>query len=320
VLAVSLAAVCASVLPAPPAFGEGSVDFNTGGDALRRNTLVMGAGEYTVLRVYARAGETIQMGSSAMQTVGGVDDILVYAPGTSFASSTDPNVPATLPSDPVFSADIFDCNVDDAGTGRINSRAEELAGPAPNPGGYSPCEFTAPANGIYSIIMLPPNPAGTTTSGTVGTPGTGGAAGLSTWDVTVRDLGNVAQPGRLFSHRLTLLGGNIAQPLLAPHPVSHPLTPTGYQYRVSFFAHQAIGWDLTANDRGVIDAITGARTFASFQYGGGFTEAIAPQLSAPDVALDSRFPIFFHPVDPVTIGGSGGLAQTRGYATAPISP
>jgi uncharacterized repeat protein (TIGR01451 family) len=143
---------------------------------------------------------------------------------------------------------------------------------------------------------------------------------LSTWDVTVRDTGNVVQPGRLFSHRLALLGGNIAQPLLAPNPVSHFLTPTGYQYRVSFFVHQAIGWALTVNDRGVIDAMTGARTFASFQYGGGFTEAIAPQLTAPDTATDSRFPIFFHPVDPVTVGGSGGLAQTRGYATAPISP
>jgi uncharacterized repeat protein (TIGR01451 family) len=260
------------------------------------------------------------MASSAMQTVGGVDDILVYAPGASFASPTDPSVPATLPTDPVFSTDVFDCNVDDLGTGRIGSRAEELAGPAPNPGGYTPCEFTAPTDGIYPIVMLPTDPAGTISSGTVGGPGSGGASGLSMWDVTVRDTGNVVQPGRLFSHRLSLLGGNASQPLLAPNPVSYPLTPTGYQYRVSFFVHLPIRWELTANDRGVIDATTGARTFASFQYGGGFTEASAPHLNAPDTASDSRFPIFFHPVDPVTISGSRGLAQTRGYATAPISP
>jgi uncharacterized repeat protein (TIGR01451 family) len=303
-----------------PAFGEGSVDFNTGPDAQRRNTMVMAGGEYTVLRVYARAGETVQMASSAMQTAGGVDDILVYAPGTSFASSTDPSVAAAWPSDPVFSTDIFDCNVDDAGTGRINSRAQELAGPAPNPGGYTPCEFTAPADGIYPIIMVPTDPAGTTSSGTVGTPGTGGPAGLSTWDVTVRDAGSVVQPGRLFSYHLALLGGSVSQPLLAPDPAGYFLTPTGYQYRFSFFVHQTSFWDLTANARGVIEAMTGARTFASFQYGGGFTEAIAPQLTAPDVASDSRFPIFFRPVDPVTISGAGGLAQTRGYATAPISP
>jgi hypothetical protein len=304
-----------------PAFGEGSVDFNTGADTRQRNIMVMRAGSYTVLRVYARAGETIQMASSAMQTAGGVDDILVYAPGTSFASSADPSVPATLPSDPVFGTDIFDCNVGDAGTGRINSRTQELAGPAPNPGGYTPCEFTAPADGIYPIIMLPPDPASPALSfGTVGTPGTGGPAGLSMWDVTVRDTGNVVQPGRLFSYRLALLGGVIAQPLLAPDPAGYFLTPTGYQYRFSFFLHQASSWELTANARGVIDATTGARTFASFQYGGGFTEAIAPQLTAPDVAADSRFPIFFHPVDPVAVSGPGGLAQTRGYATAPIAP
>jgi uncharacterized repeat protein (TIGR01451 family) len=310
----------AMTLSAAPAFGEGSVDFNTGPSAQRRNTIVMAGGEYTVLRVYARAGETIQMASSAMQTAGGVDDILVYAPGTSFASSTDASVPATLPTDPVFSTDIFDCNVDDAGTGRINSRAQELAGPAPNPGGYTPCEFTAPVDGIYPIIMLPTDPSGTTSAGTVGAPGSGGAAGLSMWDVTIRNTGNAVQPGRLFSHRLALLGGIISQPLLAPDPVGYFLTPTGYEYRFSFFVHQTIGWDLTANDRGVIDATTGARTFASFQYGGGFTDAVAPQLTAPDIASDSRFPIFFRQVDPVTISGPGGLAQTSGYATAPISP
>jgi uncharacterized repeat protein (TIGR01451 family) len=316
-----LVAVCATALPAGPAFAEGSLDFNTGANTRLRNTMVMTAGEYTVLRVYAQAGETIQMASSAMQTVGGVDDILVFAPGTSFASTTNPSIPATLPSDPVFATDIFDCNADDAGTGRINSRAEELAGPAPNPGGYTPCELTAPADGIYPIVMLSTNPAGTVNgSGTVGTPGTGGAAGLSTWDVTVRDAGAVVQPGRLFSNRLSLLGGTIGQPLLAPDPVAHVLTPTGYQYRVSFFVHQTIGWELTANARGVVDAATGARTFASFGYGGGFTQAVAPQLVAPDTAGDSRFPIFFHPVDPATISGPGGLAQTRGYATAPITP
>jgi uncharacterized repeat protein (TIGR01451 family) len=302
-----------------PAFGEGSVDFNTGADARYRNTLVMAGGHYTVLRVYARAGETIQMASNAMQTAGGVDDILVYAPGTSFASSSDPSVPATLPTDPVFSTDIFDCNVDDAGTGRINSRTEELAGP--NPGGYTPCAFTAPADGIYPIILLSTNPAaGTLSFGTVGTPGSGGVSGLSMWDVTVRDTGDVVQPGRLFSHRLALIGGTPSQPLLLPDPAGYLLTPTGYQYRFSFFVHNISGWDMAANDRGVIDSMTGARTYASFQPGGGFTDAIAPQLTAPDVAADSRFPIFFHPVDPVAVSGSGGLAQTRGYATAPILP
>jgi hypothetical protein len=40
-----------------------------------------------VLHAYARAGETIDMGSSAMG-LGGIADILVYTPGTGFASAT----------------------------------------------------------------------------------------------------------------------------------------------------------------------------------------------------------------------------------------
>jgi uncharacterized repeat protein (TIGR01451 family) len=330
--AAVLLAVCASVLSAAPAFGEGSVDFNTGENTRLRNGLSMQAGaaaRYTVLRVYARAGETIQMGTNGMGYVPPFgpnnSNIRVYPPGTDFASSTDPTQPAVLPSDPVFGTQIFDCDTAAPGTGHIASRAQELAGPAPSPGGYTACAFSVPADGIYPIILFPVNAAGSTgIPGTVGTPNQSVGASIFIWDVTVRDAGGAVQPGRLFSHRLAL--NTIANTTLAPNPVSYLYTPAGYQYRVSFFNHDGIVWEMAANDRGVVDTTTRERIFASFQWGidtGGavvYTEAVAPQLAGSDLADDSRFPIFFRPVDTSAISGPGGLGPTRGYASAPLSP
>jgi uncharacterized repeat protein (TIGR01451 family) len=332
----ALLAVCVSALSAGPAFGEGSVDFNTGPDTVQRNHLMMaGSGQsaaenrnrYSVLRVYARAGETIQMGSVSMQPPSGpAGNILVYPRGTDFASSTDPSVPAPLPGDPVFSTDILDCSTDDPGTGRIASRAQELAGPAPNPGGYVPCEFVAPADGIYPIVMLPGNPnASPIGSSTVGTPSlTASGSVLSMWDVTVRSAAGVVQPVRLFSHKLSFTENSGAT--TGPNPLAYLQTPAGYEYRVNLFSHRGQLWDLAANDRGVVDATTGNRIFASFQYGTSasnavvYFEALAPQITAPDLAVDSRHPMFFKRVDSIVIDGPGGLGETRGFASAPISP
>src|SRR3954468_22407600 len=81
---------------AQAAFADGSVDINVGAGSSLRSQLYPGStvnapnvNGYIVLRVYARAGETIEMGSSAMG-LGGTSDIRVYAPGTSFASATEP--------------------------------------------------------------------------------------------------------------------------------------------------------------------------------------------------------------------------------------
>jgi uncharacterized repeat protein (TIGR01451 family) len=268
-----------------------------------------------------------------MGLAGGSDDILVYPPGTSFASATDPNARAPLPSDPVFATDVFDCNADDPGTGRIASRAEELAGPAPNPGGWAACEFTAPADGIYAIVMMPNAPNGTLglSTGSIANPlvTTAQGAQISIWDVTVRNAGGVVQPGRLFTNRLYLhlRPAGVFPNNITGNTSAYVLTPAGYEYHVTMFRLAGLEWEMTANDRGVVDATTGAPISASFQWGNAdpantlvYTNAIAPQLTDPDQAKDGKFPLFFRPVDPVAISGPGGLAATRGYASAPISP
>jgi uncharacterized repeat protein (TIGR01451 family) len=335
-------AACAVGVWAGPAFGEGSVDLNTGPDTARRHALNMTGpmatsvhiDRYSVLRVYARAGETIQMGHSAMRLVGfgtGLDNILVFPPGTSFASSTDPSQRAPLGTDPVFATAIFDCNDDDdASAGRIATRAQELAGPAPNPGGYPPCEFVAPADGIYPIIMLPFATFAQAVGGTVGVPITTTLqrGGLSMWDVTVRDADGDIQPGRLFSNRLTFSVGS-ASPVPASGVSAFLYSPSGHEYRIGFFEHAGDVWDLAADDRGVIDAASRERLFASFQWGDSdidednsleHTEAVAPLLTAPDLGQDGRFPIFFRRPDPIAISGNEGLAEAGGFAQAPIAP
>src|SRR2546429_252897 len=74
------------------------------------------------------------------------------------------------------------------GRGALNSRGTELAGPG-GPNGYTPCTFTAPANGIYAVVMFPydtTNGSGVA-NGTITAPNVTNNQKLylSLWDVTV---------------------------------------------------------------------------------------------------------------------------------------
>jgi hypothetical protein len=325
------------LIGAQSAFADGSVDINVGAAGTNRHQLTPGSGAnapnidgYTILRVYARAGETIQMGSSAMG-LGGTSDIRVYAPGTSFASTTEPGRRAPFLTDPVFATDIFSCDVGDPGTGRIAGRAEELAGPAPAPGGYTPCQFTAPADGIYAVAMVPYAIGTSATATTVANPNTSITQGpmISVWDVTVRDILGTVQPGRVFTDALELFIPTAAA--TASDMRAYVYTPAGQIYRVTVFNPRNKSWDLVANGSGVIDATTREPIDASFQWGPGgtvypptleptFGQAVAPQMWEGDGALDDRFPFFFRPPDPIVFSGPGGLGETRGYATTPMVP
>src|SRR3954452_18862717 len=204
------------------AHAEGSVDVNTGTNpALIRHILTITTTSltppYTVLRVYANAGERIEMGSSAMG-LGGRSDIVVYPPGSSFGTSTGGIAPLarTFP----FATPIFDCNIDSSTPGRgvLDSRAKELAGPG-GPTGYTPCSFTAPATGIYAVILFsvdPTNQAGVA-NGTLGAPNVSASQKtyLSAWDVTVVKRDGTHARGRVFTNIIGLRAYNNA---IAPPP------------------------------------------------------------------------------------------------------
>ncbi|MEO1134702.1 MAG: DUF11 domain-containing protein, partial [Cyanobacteria bacterium J06639_1] len=154
-----------------PAIAEGSRDFYPSGASGRRANIewrtnqvgnpnfVGGSGSIrrrSIFQVYAKAGEAILLGSTANgvanTSLGTTGSILVFEPGriSGFVGSE------TIP------APDLDCNADQPGVGRITSRAQELAGPRSADGtgnltGYTPCVYTAPGEGIYSIIFTGPN-------------------------------------------------------------------------------------------------------------------------------------------------------------------
>jgi uncharacterized repeat protein (TIGR01451 family) len=321
-----LFAVCAFALPASAAFGDSSADLNAGPDGATRQMLYQGGGAatstfgsfHTVLYVYAQAGETVQLGSSAMGVVG-AGNILVYAPGTSLELQD-------LPDDPVFATDIFDCDTNDPGTGDIASRAQELAGPEASPDGdpatWVPCEFTPTTSGVYPVIMMSPDPDGASTlGGTVAAPvQPTGALTIAMWDITVRDASpaETVQPGRVFSSSYFLRAADTGSSAAAVFVY----TKTGYEYQVTLFDASGVNWTLFSDDQGVVDTATGERLNASFDLRlnladpANFQTDFRGQLGA----IERRYPLFLNRPDPLVISGPGGLGERQGFATAPITP
>jgi uncharacterized repeat protein (TIGR01451 family) len=322
-------ACCAS-----SAHAEGSVDVNTGTNpALIRHILTITTTSlsppYTVLRVYANAGERIEMGSSAMG-LGGQADIIVYPPGSSFGTSTGGIAP--LARNFPFATPIFDCNTDSSTPGRgvLNSRAKELAGPG-GPTGYTPCSFTAPTSGIYAVILFsvdPTNQSGVA-NGTLASPNVSATQKtyLTIWDVTVVKPDGSRAPGRVFTNIIGLRAYNNDNPP-APGMANfhgYVLTGTGYVYEFTFFNHSGINWNLLSDSRGLYERGTGKPVYASFNYqdpptGTHHSEVALSHGSDPDQAIDPRYPIFFNEPDPVVISGPGGLGATEHIPAVPLSP
>jgi uncharacterized repeat protein (TIGR01451 family) len=301
-----LAGLCAFALPVAPAFGEGSVDTNTGPGTAYRNNLTGLTAAHNVLKVYARAGETIQMASSAQNIGGGT--ILLYPPGS--------NVPA----DSLPGGSIENC-AGQGGAGYMGTtRAAELAGPAP-PGGdldpntYTPCEFTATVDGIYEVVMLGPDPTSPSGGGgTVNSPiflndPTRQEGYVAMWDITVRDAAAAKQPGRVFTNAFNLK--SVFSPNVASDWQSYVYTSTGYEYRTSLSNPAGLNWVLRSDSSGALDDVTGDPIFAS-------TPSTAPVHG--DGNIDSWHSLFVSSVDPLVISGPGGLGETRGYEAAPITP
>jgi uncharacterized repeat protein (TIGR01451 family) len=309
--------VCAFALPTAAAFAEGSVDINTGPGTATRQALQMPAtsisvpgAEYTVLYVYAQAGETIQLGSSATT---GTSNILVYAPGTNLEKQN-------FPGGAVFGTDIFDCDTNAPGTGVIATRAQELAGPLPNAGGYNPCQFTAPASGIYPVIMMPPSTTtGNAGGGTVNVPVQNSPdISIAMWDITVRS-GGAVQPGRVFSYQYNLRTDFTSATASGVEVFAY--TKTGYEYQVDFQGQAGGNWSLFSDDQGVINSATGERLFASFACNNDIPPSSGCIYNQAALAPYTRhYPLFLNRPDPLVISGPGGLAATAGYATSPIAP
>jgi hypothetical protein len=215
---------------------EGSVDL-TNNQGYRpfleyRNDPTANILRRTIIRVFAQAGESIELGSSALASGigGGAGDIRFTAPDntTNLCSTLSPN------------------------TGFIPNRLAEERG---SRDGYTPCTVTVGANqtGIWTIEFISPNP-----NSTVDPPLTlvntnwvqpTNVGYVAAWDVTVRN-GNTPIPGRAYANYLALnMGGNRpGEQVLRSN--AFILTDIGYLYQVDLNGIDPFGFIFFANSKG----------------------------------------------------------------------
>ncbi|MEI7556485.1 DUF11 domain-containing protein [Candidatus Chlorohelix sp.] len=213
----------------------------------------------TLLKVFARTGEHILVGSSAMGIELG--DIAIYSQGV----ITGPFGRETVP-DPATSS-VFRCSVQGGGRGLIDTRLRELGGPtaisvgAATTNNYLPCYYQAPATGVYDVVFTGPegfssdnqnldplgpvinflNDARQSTS-------------VSAWDVTVRSNDTASTTDlreRLFSYSLAMFTGGNHRPI---NSTIYIYTNDGYRYETKLNQLDPNGYLIYANNLGYLDS------------------------------------------------------------------
>ncbi len=245
-----------AVVGLPHALGDGSVNLeaNGGKRALTEwRTSLYGnlLPRRTLFNVYAQAGEELALGSSGVGV--GAGDIVVWTPGQ-----------ITAPLTVALPAPAFTCSVAQPGAGALTTRAEEVAGPLPAAGGYTPCIYTPAATGVYNVAFYGPSGGSSDVDGTAGTIAAPAidatqASGVSMWDITVRPIADPTAPisGRVYTDYLAqITGGNgvanqVESPLWA-------VTSDGFQYKIDLRGLDPNGFILFGNTVGFLnpDGIT----------------------------------------------------------------
>jgi uncharacterized repeat protein (TIGR01451 family) len=202
--------------------------------------LYQGVTQQLVANVYAEVGEIINVGSSGI-ALNGATIILKSPNGTTYIATGS------------------------GGLGIINNRAQEVAGPLPNIGGYTPYSHTVSANeaGVWQVTFISPgvNNLGALVNTTAwtrsGNQGTGSA--LVAWDVTVRNSGGTSIPGRAY---LTNLGGDMGNYYPSVLKTDfYVLTKDGYVYQVNTNTLAPLVFNFFSNNKGFTS--TGNPTYKS---------------------------------------------------------
>lgn len=238
-----------------PAQADGSRELNANGGkrALTEWRTNKTAGLYrrTFFRVYARAGESILMGSSAIGV--GSGDIVLYRPNQISSSQI---APTTLNSiSPEFKCSTY--RQSNPGAGELNTRTKELAGPLPAVGGYTPCVYLVPQTGVYWVAIYGPDgPNGSSDgdAGTIDVPNVSASqrSGVSMWDITVRSAEGVNIPGRVFVDYLAQItaGNGISRRVFS---TVYAVTADGFIYQVDFRGLDPNGYIFYGNRVGFLD-------------------------------------------------------------------
>ncbi|MBW4419159.1 MAG: DUF11 domain-containing protein [Myxacorys californica WJT36-NPBG1] len=177
----------------------------------------------TILKVYANAGEVINLGSSAVG-VGTNSNILLFSETDSVDS------PSTAK---------LNCKTAQSGKGILDTRAKEIAGPLPASGGYTPCTYTVPTTGVYQVVFYGPtigsgagaDPVAATNADDIANPwiDSNQKSSVAMWDITVRSsaTSTVDLNGRVFSDYVSLNMGSSNRYLKSELFI---LTQDGYRY------------------------------------------------------------------------------------------
>ncbi len=295
--------VCPLGYGVQPAHAEGSRELtNSGGDRPHlefSGNLNAGIPRTTIIKVFANVGETINLGSSANGI--GAGAINYRRPnGTAASCSTI--------------------------TGNITSRTQEVAGPLPTVGGYTPCIVSVGAGqgGIWEVDFTAPTalsnptaiaasanwPAQTTTNGFV-----------TAWDVTVRSSTGTTLPGRAFAKYLSLNMGGNTRSLSSKVTI---LTRDGYQYSLDANGLDPFGFIFYADDNGFTDT-AGKSLYRSIQLTGANPGTLPSGVRQPtpgsaDSISDITHKIFFNSPDPSLPSSSTTPTGTTWLYSLPTPP
>ncbi len=246
------------------------------------------------IKVYVKAGETIYAGSSAQGF--GYGTMNFRAPdGTTYTSGTSTT------------------------TGFIANRAQELAGPSPNAGGYTPFTVTATAaqEGVWEVDFISPNNGSDN-----GTPPPVAAGDdweqfyseyITAFDVSVRNTSNTQfLTGRVFTNvYMGILGDFIS----GFNAIFHIITSDGYQYTLNNNGQAGDAFSFFVNNKGFRNA-DGTPSYKSID---GFNNLNIQDPRAADTLSDITQKIFFNipsadlPASAKTPGGNTWLL------TAPLT-
>ncbi|WP_188315889.1 gliding motility-associated C-terminal domain-containing protein [Chitinophaga agrisoli] len=186
--------------------------------------------------VYANVGEKVQAASSG-QNVGAGRIRLTAPDGTVYNSANDD-------------------------VGKIPNRAGELAGPTPNPGGYTPFSRTVGAGqaGIWKVEFIPTGDInanadnGGTIDATANWTQPADKNAIAAWDISVRNTANTAFiTGRVYANVLNMYVTDGRY-----YGKIYVQTNDGYLYRVQNNGIAGIGFLAFVNNKGITNGTTDA--------------------------------------------------------------
>ncbi|QIZ70487.1 DUF11 domain-containing protein [Oxynema aestuarii] len=283
-----------------PAHAEGSRELTAnGGDRpfleFRQPTLTFAGIPFrTTIQVFVQAGETIDLGSSAIG-IGPFGDIILRPPNGGSLS----------------------CLNDLGGNGFIADRDAENAGPFnavtnTNADAFTPCtvsaaQTTAGGTGVWEVDFVSPDPSGGGPPNTGNTnvnndwaPQTAANGFVAAWDVTVRDSSNNPIPGRAFANYLALNMGANGRSAQSEVIVQ---TRDGYRYRVNLNGLDPAGFLFFSNNKGFQNT-EGQPLYRSVQLGPQLEFALPagvdlqrPNEPDDEIAGDFTYDIFFNNPD-----------------------